>query len=378
MEKTKGFDPIKRAEKLRPRMIDLKNKKVLLASFVGTSQAKDIAVRTKVVADYFRSKIYEKPEEIEQEIHNFRREPAGVAAERLKVPSLCLSEENKKDWRGPAIEECNNVFLFQLNGCNLNCWYCYVDDINKSANPKFGDYMSCEEILMYFLIESRKGQFFKNSNKHVNVLRISGGEPFLVPEVICWMIEAIEKFDLQDYLYLWVDTNLSTGEFYWKYLTDKQREKVRNYKNIGFMGCYKGIDAEMFSEVTGAAPEFFEGQFKMHRELIDEELDVYTYLYPIPLSTHNLKSRISAFINRMQKEVSPLAPLRMTTPCIKIYTPIETDSRLAPERMVAVETNQHIAMKIWKDEMTKRFGYLADRDRMPHEIPMQLPYFWLA
>lgn len=368
-DEKKGFNPIKRAEILRPRMIDLENKKVLLASFVGTSQAKDIAVRTRVVGDYFRSKIYEKPEEIEKEVHNFRREPAGIAAKRLKIPSLDLSKENRKEWQGPLIAQCNNVFLFQINGCNLNCWYCYVDDINKSANPKYGDYLSCEEILLHFLLESRKGQFFRNYNKQVNVLRISGGEPFIVPEVIYWMIETIEKFDLQDYLYLWVDSNLSTADFYWRYLTDKQREKIRNYKNIGFMGCYKGIDAEMFSEVTGAAPEFFEGQFEMHKKLIDEGLDVYTYLYPVVESTHNLEKRIFSFIDRMQDKVFELAPLRMTTPYIKIYTPIETDARLTPERMKAIDKNQHLAMKIWKEEMKIRFGSKADLG--PHEIPVK-------
>ncbi len=369
MKEIKGYNPIEVAEKLRPRMIDLENKKVLLASFVGTSQAKDIAVRTRVVADYFRSKIYEKLEEIEKEVHNFRREPAGIAAERLSAPSSCLSEENKKDWQEPQIAQCNNVFLFQLNGCNLHCWYCYVDDINKSTNPKYGDYLSCEEILMHFLVETRKGQFLKNPDKQVNVLRISGGEPFLVPEVIYWMIEAIEKFELQDYLYLWVDTNLSTGEFYWKYLNEEQREKIRNFKNIGFMGCYKGIDEEMFSEVTGAAPEFFKGQFKMHRKLIDEGLDVYTYLYPAPISTHNLEKRIPDFIDRMQKEVSELAPLRLTTPCIKIYTPLETDARLTPERIKAVKENQYLAMKIWKEEMKRRFGYKTNL--LPHQIPVK-------
>lgn len=364
MKEKTGFDPIKRAEILRPRMIDLKNKKVLLASFVGTSQAKDIAVRTKVIADYFRAKIYEKCEEKEKGLHNFRQEPAGIATYRLEN-----LQGKEKDWCGPSIEACNKVFLFQLNGCNLNCWYCYVDDVNKSANPKFGDYISCEEILMHFLVESRKGQFSRDLDKKVNVLRISGGEPLIVPEVIFWMIETIEKFELQDYLYLWVDTNLSTGEFYWKYLTKEQRDKIRNYKNIGFMGCYKGIDEEMFSEVTGAAPKFFGEQFKVHRKLIDEGLDVYSYLYPVPVSAYNLTKRISDFINRMQKEVSELAPLRMTTPYIKIYTPLETDSRLTPERIVAVEKNQHLATGIWKEYMKIRFGSKADL--MPHEIPVK-------
>lgn len=366
----KWFNPIKRAENLRSKMIDLKNKKVLLASFTGTSQAKDISVRTRVIADYFRAKIYEKPEEIKMGIHNFRREPAGIAAAQLKNPSLFLDPKDQKDWIGPKIEECNKVFLFQINGCNLNCWYCYVDSINKSANPRHGSYIDCKEILMHFLVESRKGQFFKDPNKKVNVLRISGGEPFIVPEVIYWMIETIEEFELQDYLYLWVDTNLVTGSFYWKYLDERQREKIRNYKNIGFMGCYKGIDEKMFSEVTGADPAFFEKQFENHRKLIEEGLDVYSYLYIVPLSTDNLEERISSFINKIKTEIGENALLRLTNPYIKIYSPMKVEARLTPERILAVEKNQHQAMKIWKREMEKRFKSLIYF--MPHEFPVKV------
>jgi len=367
MKELKGFDPIKRAEEIRPRMINSKNKKVLLASFTGVSQAKDIPMR-RIIGDYFRIKIYEKPEEIEKGLHNFRQEPAGIAACRLKQ-SIQKQSLKRGLLTSPNIKECNGAFIAQINGCNLKCWQCYVDDVNKSANPKYGRFFSAEEILIEFLVESRKAQFLIDPDRKVNILRLSGGDPFLVPEIIVWIIEAAEKFGLENYIYFWVDTNLASGDFYWKYLTNKQREKIRNFKNIGFMGCYKGYDEESFTKTCGAAPKFFNEQFKMHRRLIKEELDVYSYFYPLVYSDYSdrkLRKCLVLFINRLQKEVNLLAPLRLTTPYTKIYSP--TQNRLTPERKKSLEL-QYAATKIWKEEIKKQFGSRADL--MPHQIPIK-------
>ncbi len=366
MKKLTGFDPIRFAEKIRPKMIDLKNKKVLLASFKGVSQANDIPEAQKF-GDYFRVKVYQKRKEIEQGKHNFRNEPAGIASQRLQKSANEYFKQNT-EIRTPTIEECNGAFLCQVvNGCNLKCWQCYVDDKNKSANPKYGKFFSAEEILTQFLIESRKAQFLTNPDRKVNIIRLSGGDPFLVPEIIIWIIEAIEKFELQDFIYLWVDSNLMTGNFYWEYLTPEQRKKIKKFKNIGFMGCYKGYDKESFTKTCGAHPKFFKKQFEMHRQLLAEGLDVYSYLYPLVYSrysTAELKKRISNFISRLQA-VGFYSPLRLTTPYTKKYSPTET--RLNPERERALKA-QYKVIEIWKQEIKKIYGPTVFK-QMPHQFP---------
>ena len=345
----KGFDPIELAETLRPKMIDLENKKVLLATLSGTAQEQDLDPR-RFWNSIFRAKLYTKP----GEDNYFRGEPAGVAAAKLT---------NKKDdvWVSPR--ECNRVFLGQINGCNLKCWYCYVDDVAKSGNPAYGKYVSAYKYLIQFLIESRKSQNCIQPDSKLNILRISGGEVFIVPEIIFWMIETLEKFELQDYIYIWVDCNLCTGNFYWKYLTEEQRIKIRQYKNIGFCGCYKGIDPENFFENTGAHPDFFYKQFEMHKALINEGLDVYSYLYPVTSLERALDIRIMGFMDLLQ-HVDHFAPLRMATPIIKPFSP--TRDRLNHKRDSSLEI-QHKAIKLWEDELKKRFG--EDAKRAPHEIP---------
>lgn len=360
-----GFDPFKLAEKLRPRMIDLKNNKVLLASFADVSQGKDIP-RERVMEDYFRIKIYEKREEIQKKYHNFRREPAAVAVEKLEKSFLKQSENRNELLMPPHISECNGVFIAQVNGCNLKCWQCYVDDVNKSANPRYGKFFSAEEILTAFLIESRKAQFSLNPERKINVLRLSGGDPFLVPEIILGLVESVIEFGIEDYIYVWIDTNLLSGDFYWKYLTEKQRKTIRDFNNIGFMGCYKGFDEESFVKTCGALPQFFIKQFIMHRRLLNEGLDVYSYWYPLIYSSDNLIERIANFMDMLQLEVDQYAPLRLTTPLTKIYSP--TESRLTHERRDALRLfSQYDAMRIWYEELRKRFGFEADL--LPHIIP---------
>ncbi|PIR01727.1 MAG: hypothetical protein COY73_03625 [Candidatus Nealsonbacteria bacterium CG_4_10_14_0_8_um_filter_37_14] len=344
----KGYNPIELAEKLRPKMIDLKNKKVLLAVLAGTEQQKDLT-KERFFESIFRSKIYTKPED--KELDPFRGEPAGIAAKKLNVTP----------------DECNAAFLGQINGCNLNCWYCYVDRVCNSANPKYGRYFSAEEYLKQFLVEKRKNQDSPNLDLRLNILRISGGEVFIVPEIIVWMVQALEEFKLEDYIYVWVDCNLVTGDFYWKYLTAKQREKIRNFKNLGVCVCHKGFDRQTFHENTRAAPEFFDEQFKLHRRLIDEGLDVYSYLYPVTISTDNLRKRIATFMDKLREEVSEYAPLRMATPPIKVYGP--TKKRLTPEREKALE-NQWKAMEIWKEELQKRYTP-EELSLKPHEVPVR-------
>lgn len=353
MENPKGYDPIKLANELRPRMVDLENKKVLLAVLAGTEQQRDLT-ESRFWEGVFRSKIYTKAEDME--LDPFRGEPACIAAEKLTVPGE----------RIVTPRECNAAFLGQINGCNLNCWYCYVDRVANSADPQYGKFFSAEEYLIQFLIESRKNQNAVNSDYRLNILRISGGEVFIVPEIIFWMVEAVERFKLEDHLYVWVDCNLVTGDFYWKYLTEGQRERIRNFKNLGVCVCHKGFDRRTFYETTGAAPKFFDEQIKLHRRLIDEGLDVYSYLYPVTSSTRDLRKRLAIFMDRLRQEVSVYAPLRMATPPIKVYGP--TKKRLTPEREKALE-NQWLAMRIWKEELQKRYTP-EQLSLKPHEVPV--------
>lgn len=70
----------------------------------------------------------------------------------------------------------------------------------------------------------------------MNVVRISGGNPTIVPEIIIDIYQEIKNQNLD--VYLWIDSNLSTA----KYLENlkKDLKNIFNQKNIGVIGCFKG------------------------------------------------------------------------------------------------------------------------------------------
>lgn len=171
----KGFNPIERGEYLRKSLIYPRASRFMLADISGSLEEKDTkaSAHAKVVNNFFRTKLYLKPGEEDR----FRGEPAGIAAKKLGIGATA----------------CNNVFTTQINGCNLNCWYCYVDRRNLDANIEYGNYFSAEEILLHFLAASKISENSEKPDDKLNILRLSGGEVFLVPEIIYYVINTIKK-----------------------------------------------------------------------------------------------------------------------------------------------------------------------------------------
>jgi len=345
----KGYDPIELAKRLRPKMIDLENKKVLLAGFGGTGQSKDFS-KQHLIGDWARKKIYLKPRE--KNLPDMWKEPAGIASQNLNVPP----------------DECNATFTIQVKGCNLACWFCYVDDENKSACHDKGVWVSAEEILTAFLVESRKFQRHPNPDERVNIIRISGGEVSIVPEIILWLIEAVEKWGLENHVYLWADTNLTTLNTFWGNLSRQDVEKIAAFRNFGIVGCYKGIDPESYHDNTGANPDTWMAQFLSHRLLVDTGFDVYSYLSPTIFFRNegdekHLEGRLRNFIMTMEHVVDPAAAGRLYPLEIKSYSPME--GRLTPERQKALEFHQKVRELLRKIQR-ERFGRSLD---CPHDIP---------
>lgn len=346
-----GYNPIEAAKWLRPKMIDLENKKVLLANFSGTDQSRDFAKR-HLIGDWARKKIYLKPRE--KNLPDMWKEPAGIASRKLNVPP----------------DECNAAFTIQVNGCNLACWFCYVDDENKNACGAKGVWVSAEEILTAFLVESHKFQRHPNPDERVNIIRISGGEVLIVPEIILWLIEAIEKCGLENHLYLWAETNLTTLNIFLEKLSREDIRKITSFRNFGIVGCYKGIDPESYHQNTGANPDTWMNQFLSHRLLVDMGFDVYSYLSPTIFlasddNEKDLEGRLKNFLMILQHVVDPAAAGRLYPLEIKSYSP--TEHRLTPKRQKALELHQKVRELLRKIQRDI-FGSKLDE---PHEVPVK-------
>jgi len=313
------INPEIRAKLIRNKM--MKNRKYLIAKIEGSGQERD---PNKILDAYFRYKNYISGDtEYEKQLLEAPLQKVWSSKflglnEDLSKP---FDEIKKLEFQNPAYSGAyrlhnkkgdprnyNKVFAVQASGCTFNCNYCYVPREINNANPNFGQYFSADEIVKHFLNVKQK------STESMNVIRLTGGEiPSIIPEMIIDVYNEMEKQNL-DGVYLWVDTNLSIT----KYLEKMENDlKEMMQKNVGVVGCFKGICKEDFAKLTGTKPEFYKNQFEAAKLFLDWKTDFYVYL-PALVYENNIENKLREFIERLQN-VNKRLPLRTEMLIIKEY-----------------------------------------------------------
>jgi len=184
------------------------------------------------------------------------------------------------------------------------------------------------------------------------IIDLSGGQPDLVPEWSLWFTDAIAARGLERELYVWSDDNLS-NDFLWRYLKVEEIQRLRSRPNYGRVGCFKGFDEHSFAFNTRAHRDMFSHQFQLMRRLVHAGFDVYGYATFTSDTDKDLRTLMSAFIDRLQSEVHPLFPLRTIPLKIKEFTP--TSDRIGPDQQRALLV-QNDAAAAWMEELEKRFS----------------------
>ena len=345
----KFFDPVKNRKIIRKRLI--KDGKYLISKIEGSKQEQGTK---KVLGNYFRYKDYIDNKEW------FCASKKGVWSPKFlgltqDFWSKPIQETKKLEFQNPSYSAAyklggdprnyNKVFTVQIAGCDYDCNYCYVPKELNVANPKMGKYFSAKEIIGHFLTAR------KNSKEPMNVVRISGGNPTLVPEIIIDIHNEVENRKLSG-VYIWIDSNLSTPE----YLENLGSEikNILKQKNVGVVGCFKGVSEEDFSIITGVKPEYYKKQFETARWFVDYEADFYAYL-PALVYGNNIEEKLREFIKKL-KEINKNLPLRVEIleiidyPWAKLnFDRAEKLGRSLPK------TNQKIVFDLWYNKLLPRF-----------------------
>ncbi len=166
-------------EALRDALINTADKSVKLASLGDSVQSQDIS--NDILLDgYCR-------------IHTF-------------------SEEKKEDWIAdplPTIpaakalgcrpDQVRNARVLQLSGCNIRCWYCFVDDSNLSPKSPKSRFFAISEIIDTLMLQSQ----------NPFVLDLSGGNSALLPEWTLWTVQYVKDKNYKN-IYIWTDDNLDS------------------------------------------------------------------------------------------------------------------------------------------------------------------------
>lgn len=322
MKTATHIDTEKLSKSLRDRGVKTLEKKVLVTNFAGSQQEKDLS-QPPNCQGFGR-------------IHHFRRQQPDP------WPENPLPIDPATKFLGISSRNELEVQVFQTAFCSWRCWYCFVDFALLSADKRFSEFKSADELLDLFFQETVRPQ----------VIDLSGGQPDLVPEWGFWFWEALRSRGLEDKFYLWTDDNLS-NDYLWRFLNADQIKKLSMAPNYGRVGCFKGFDEHSFAFNTKADPHLFEGQFRLMKRLVDAGFDVYGYATFTSQSDQGLLQNMHSFVDRLQELIHPIFPLRTVPLRITTFTPTAARTGADESRSLLV---QEEAIKAWKEVLQSRFS----------------------
>lgn len=306
---------------LRARSIRLDTREVLISRIDSSTQAADLSEPTN--CDGFGR------------IRHFHMEtPAPWPTNPLPIlpASYRLGVEPTK---------VGNAQVFQNASCNWRCWYCFVPFNLLAANEAHASWLTPDQLIRLYLAEGDRPL----------VIDCSGGQPDLIPEWVPWMMEALTAHNLADQVYLWSDDNLST-DYFWRYLTSKQRQAMAAYELYGRVCCFKGFNEESFAFNTKAAPELFARQFELFGRLMNLGIDVYAYATFTTSSDADLAEDMRRFVDRLQ-DIHANVPLRLVPLQIQAFGVVQPRVSGIHERAMTIQEDAVIA---WNEELVRRFS----------------------
>ena len=245
--------------------------------------------------------------------------------------------------------------VFQNSVCNWRCWYCFVDFKLLNGDEKHSAFLSCDEMLDLYLEQINLPE----------MIDLTGGQPDLTPEWVPWMMEALTYRNLHENIFLWSDDNLS-NDYFWKYLTNKQIDRICNYKMYSRVCCFKGIDETSFSLNTKADPKLFTRQFDLCRRLHQLGIDLYFYITLTASASTDFKSEVPKFLDKVQM-IHPNIPLRIVPLQILEFTPVKPRMNETTNDLIK---GQYEAIEVWKTELQRRFN-ISMLEKQITEIPIQ-------
>jgi uncharacterized Fe-S cluster-containing radical SAM superfamily protein len=246
-------------------------------------------------------------------------------------------------WKlGLPFHQNERVQVFQNAACNCRCWYCFVDYDLLSASRANSDFKTADELLEMFLQE----------NDRPYIIDLSGGQPDIIPEWPVRMMEALIRRNLADQVYLWLDDNLTTYSA-WRYLSENDFEIMKNFKNFGRVGCFKGFSPVSFHENTMVSPEIFKRQIDIMSRWVSLGLDMYGYITLTTSDLNDAKQNLKNFMDDVQNKIHSNFLLRIVPLKIDLFTP--TSSRMNKKRQDSI-FNQYDVLSLWKDEIDNRYS----------------------
>lgn len=249
-------------------------------------------------------------------------------------------------------EDFNKEFLYMVAACTLSCQFCYIlpETFFKSYEGKL---FTTEEILCQFE-EARK-------KEEIKCLRVTGGEPFIIPEHLLSVLEGLHKRRLDDVV-VSSETNLTTGRQIQRLMKEgvipnDLFAEISNYKNFILFPCFKGSDPENFCRNTGADQKYFDEQFDSLKMYIEAGIRLYPYIiHPNPFTFSRFLSVLEErFGEKMLLLLHILEPRIYGNPQVSRGT-FNILYGFPHTKWEEIEKNYHKCVEALDGVLRKRFG----------------------
>lgn len=297
-----------------------------------------------------------------------------------------------------ALDELNFHLVVQVPACGMDCWHCYND--KRVCEAGFLETTipikpwSAKEILNKF-VDCRR--FRQLPGHKYNILRISGGEPFLIPELIAELLELMGNENAPDYAdypkALWTETNLVTWTEDEKgnSVVTKACEdaKARNGLDIQktftkyrdkliIHPCFHGLTDKNIKECSiptdlNFDPNLtFEDLVRGFNNLHNFILDPPLHLYPTFIGEACDPNGVERLFRRLW-EVDECYPLKVAIISVDYYGPVR--ERFEQRRTRFECYSRNASLKRWNELLRKSYGlYYAQILRpLAEAVSSQLP-----
>lgn len=240
--------------------------------------------------------------------------------------------------------------VFQNAACNWRCWYCFVPFRLLDAAEETGAWLRADDLIDRYLVEPEATR--------PRMIDLTGGQPDLVPEWVPWMMESLRARALDQSVFLWSDDNLS-NDYFWRYLSEAQRELVATYPKYGRVACFKGYDEGSFAFNTLADPALFARQFELFARLLSTGMDLYAYVTLTSPDDAGTDDAVARFVDRLQA-IHENLPLRTIPLKVGVWGVVKKRLQNFPELhrndCHRATTNQQRAADAWMRELDARFS----------------------
>lgn len=215
---------------------------------------------------------------------------------------VCKNQE-KKYFRFRATKFYGGVATADCVGCNLSCAFCW----NYRRNQQFkeiGDFYSPAEVANKLIEIAEENDFSK--------VRITGGEPTIGREHLLKLLKEIPE----DLLFILETNGILIGK------DRSYAEDLSQRRNLHVRVSLKGVTKEEFSKLTKADEKFYNLQFKVLKNLKDQNVSYHASVMTMKDSLKNLRRRLSRIDSSMRLEKEKM----------KMYPPVK--ERMQEEGLV--------------------------------------------